>query len=154
MRSKRNLMVLIIGFCILSVGIVPVSADYSVVVTLNDAWYEDSDNDGYEDDIILILTLELFIKRAVTKVDLYVGVQLPSGAEFWFLTELKLRKSGDYASFDFKFTLFDTATESGWYTAYAIGYAAGDKYAIMDSLEFDPPGSKSGGVPRAIYIAL
>jgi len=151
MKEKRIFATLLMIIFVSTMNISQISANFSINIILNDAWYEDADADGDEDDIIILLTLELNNKRVVTKADLYLGIELPSGMEYWFVANFMLRKSGSYGYINLKFTLLNTATESGWYWAHAVGFAAGDQYSMMDSLEFDPPGGKTGGSPTGYW---
>lgn len=123
------------------------SANFSVYVSINDAYYADLDGDLLADDIKLDLTLEIYNYNFYTSVEVYVGVTLPSGTEYWFVITLDVYKSTTYYGTGLDVNLYDTATESGWYTAHAVGFASGESYSVMESLTFDPPGGYLPGNP-------
>lgn len=133
---------LTLGFLVFPM--IPVSANYTANTNIVSAWYADLDSDGLEDDIGVSLTLTISNNRVVSLVDVYIGLELPSGIEFWFLFEFRVSKSTQTASFDLTFHLMDTALESGWYWAYSVAFANNEQYSLMDSYYFDPPGSGSG----------
>jgi len=147
---NRSISILLIA--ILSLGamgqINSVSANFSVTVYIQDAWYTDLDNDGSEDDIGVDLIINLCNNYVYTDVDFYVGLELPNDYEFWFKTSFTVKKYTYCEANGAIFYLYNTALVPGWYKAHAVGFAEGDNFARMDTLVFDPPGS-NGGNPSA-----
>jgi len=142
-KSFTAIMILVMSVSFIA-SIHTASADFSVNVYINGASYGDYDQDGYQDDIEINLTIELSNQYVYTDIDIYVGVTLPSGQDFWFgysFTAVKYTYTG-YV--DMKWDLMNTALESGWYRADAVGFAKGEQFSLMDSLHFDPPGQAGG----------
>jgi len=157
-RLKSSISGVFILAILLIVPINQVSADFSTTVTLTYGNYGDFDtlvglpSDGFKDDIIINMTLELYNKKYSTPIDLYFGITLPSGQEFWWEANLIVYKSSSYASFDLTIVILEIATESGFYTAQAVGFAASEKFSYMTYLVFDPPGSGIGQPPGAFFL--
>ena len=86
-----------------------------------------------------------------TPVDIYIGITLPSGTEHWFLAEIVVHKTTFTKSFTMHFDLYDTAYESGWYNASAVGFALGEQFSYMHTVTFDPPLERPGGDPTGVY---
>ncbi len=152
---KNNKLTLILGLILLTINlgsILGASANFSVDMTIEDAWYADLDNDSYTDDIAVVVLLELYNYNYITSVDVYIGVELPSGTTYWFTADLSLYKTTYYGYLEITFHLLNTATETGWYTAKAVGFADGETLSIMHSYDFDPPGETNGGDPVGIYF--
>lgn len=120
-------------------------------ITIDDAYYGNLDDDSYEDDIRISLTLVVSNWYYYTDIDLYIGIELPSGIEFWFIAEFTVYKTTYSGYITIDFDLLNTATESGWYTASAVGFANNERVSIMDTLIFDPPGSTDGADPKGYY---
>lgn len=134
-----------------STSIHPTNANFSALSTISDAYYTDLDQDGLQDDVRLLILLELVNNKMYTNVDLYVGLKLPSGTEYWFLAEFVLVKYTTYGYVQLEFDLLNTATETGWYEANTVGFAGNEQFSYMDSLVFDPPGSKNGDAVTASF---
>lgn len=149
---KRRLTLLVLLVLISSQMLASsVKANYSVDVFIEDAWYEDLDSDGYQDDIGVNLSVELSNQYVYTDIDMYLGITLPSGTEYWFLASFTVEKYTYYTYFRMTFELLNTATESGWYKASAVGFADGDRFSYMDSIIFDPPGQPNESDPQGSY---
>ncbi len=149
---RRNfLFTVFIILPILLANVPASSANFSVSIDITDAYYADLDADLLEDDIVVTLNVTLTNIYVSTNVDIYIGITLPSGTEFWFLAEINVVKYTYSVTFGMKFDLMNTALEPGWYEANAVGFADGDQFSIMDSFIFDPPGGTDGGWPTSVY---
>ena len=154
-KVRRNLLLSIfIILPIILTNISPTSANFSVGINITDAYYADLDADNFEDDIFISIDVTLSNIYIETDVDIYIGVTLPSGIEFWFVAKITVIKSTYSYNFGINFDLLNTALESGWYTAQAVGFAEGDQYSIMQSLIFDPPGSNEGSSDPDGYFSI
>lgn len=130
------------------------SANYSVYIDITDAYYADLDSDGFEDDIRILVVMDLYNYKYTTDIDLYVGIEKPLGEEVWFLAEFLAYKTTYHESYSISFNLLNTATESGWYTAYSVGFADNEQFSIMSNLLFDPPGVVGGDPPSGTFTLL
>jgi hypothetical protein len=148
LRFTSFVLLVLISLPLLSI---PASANFSVNIYIDDAWYEDIDSDGIEDDIGVNLTVSLYNKYVYTDIDLYLGITLPSGYEYWFLASFTVEKYTYYTDFGMTFELYNTATESGWYDASAVGFADGEMFSYMHTITFDPPGDTNEGNPAGAY---
>ena len=101
MRRSQSLLIILLLTLSFANAIHPAKADYSVSVTINDAYYSDLDGDGLQDDIRIDLTVVLSNKYVYTDIDLYLGLTLPSGIEYWFLHSFTLQKSTIVAQVNF-----------------------------------------------------
>ncbi len=119
------------------------SANFSVWTNVVNAYYTDSDADGYEDDVIAVADIMIYNGYYGMLIELYVGLELPSGAELWYF--VKLRAYVSYFTLEFNFK--DSATEQGWYTVHIVGFSVYDTYSVMNSYTFDPPGGTSNQPP-------
>jgi len=107
-----------------------------------DAYYDDLDADGVEDDVLLDLYIEILdftywdsiFGRTLTVV---MELELPSGAYYDYAFEITTYQ----ATFNFVLECYDHATETGDYTAHALGVINGYEYGLYTYLLFDPPGS-------------
>lgn len=145
MKTKLAYGMLLMFILTSFAGVQQSAANFSVYASINHAFYADLDADGREDDVCIYLTIEVYNYRIYTDIDLYIGVTLPSGSEFWFLVEFTVKKSYYYGWIDMKFDTFNTALESGWYDASAVGFAESERFSIMETLTFDPPGGPKDG---------
>ena len=152
MKSSKKLL---FGMTILTIlllsSVGKVSGNFSVSATFNSAWYADLDADGNADDIGTNITLTLSNNKVSTYIDLYFNIVMPSGQEYWFLSQLKIQKYTYSATFSLLYHFYNTATECGWYTMNTVGFASNEQFSLMDSIVFDPPG-KSGGSPIGSFI--
>ena len=127
------------------------SANFSVFIDITDAYYADLDFDGYEDDIRVLVIMDLYNNRFNTDIDLYVGIEKPSDEEVWFLAEFQAYKTTYHETYVISFDLLNTATESGWYWAYSVGFADNEQYSVMSDFLFDPPGDVGGDPPSGTF---
>ncbi len=116
-------------------------------IYIADAYYADLDEDGYEDDIKILLEFS-FESIEPIRVDLNIWVELPSGLMYAFRVSVYRAPAQSTLNID----CIDMATESGWYTvtmiASVMGTGAGRLF-ITDQLEFDPPtGTGPGIIPK------
>jgi hypothetical protein len=117
-------------------------------IYIADAYYADLDNDGYEDDIKLLLEF-CFENVDSVRVDLNIWIELPSGLMYAFRISVYRAPAQSTLNVD----CLDMATESGWYTVTMIASImgmGGGKYYITDQLDFDPPTGGGPGLPPAI----
>lgn len=126
------------------------AANFSAYTTVLDAYYTDSDYDGYQDDVISYVGIDIYWGYYGMLVDVYVGLTLPSGAEQWYL--VSVRAYSTY--FVLKLNFLNSATESGWYTVHAAAFAMNDDYSTMHSYTFDPPGGNPNNPPQLIVSIL
>lgn len=152
MKRMRVVFILTVFVLGMMSSISTASANFSVYVSFNDAYYADLDSDTLQDDIRLDMTIEIYNYQYSTDVELYVGITLPSGTQYWFLVTFTVYKSTYGYSTGMLFNAYDTATESGWYDASAVGFANGESYSIMETITFDPPGGSGPGNPQAEAI--
>lgn len=120
-------------------------------LTFVETYYADLDNDGYEDDILLDLYVELLTFSYWDTIfgknmELYVELELPSGAYHDYGFEITAYQP----TFNIVLECYDHATESGDYTAHAIGFVEGNSYGLYHWVVFDPPGG-SKPVPPSMY---
>ncbi len=107
-----------------------------------DAYYADLDNDGMEDDIKLLVEFT-FPTDVVTRVDLNIWIELPSGLTFNVRVSVWRAPGESILNIDG----FNMAIESGWYTVTLLASVmgtGGGKYYIIDDIVFDPPKGGSG----------
>jgi hypothetical protein len=148
MRKTNKSILLIMMFLFTSFAVIQnSSANFSVYVTVTDAYYADLSGDGLEMDVGIHLFLEIYNNKVSTDVSLYIGIELPSGLTFWFLVEFTAIKYTYYGYTNIFFEGLNTALESGWYNAYAVAFAEGEQYSVMHIYTFDPPGGSSPGEP-------
>ena len=118
-------------------------------VLIYDAYYTDLDIDGYEDDIAIFVsfTINSGIKlRATFTLD----IELPSSLKHTFFLEAWFSPSD--TPIKAQISTFNTATESGWYTAFLRGIVRGiplGSFITESSLIFDPPTGTGSGNPTA-----
>ena len=158
MRLKKSVAGVAILAILFLLPLQQASANYTTTVTLTYGNYGDLDTlvglpaDGFQDDIIINMTLELSNKRYSTPIDLYFGIILPSGQQFWWEANLIVYKTSTTASFDLSVVIIDIATESGFYTAQAVGFAVNEQFSYLTSIIFDPPGGGAGRPPTATFL--
>lgn len=121
------------------------STDYIQIV---DAYYADLDNDGYEDDIKLLVEFK-FLDTDPSRVDLNIWIELPSGLTF----NVRISIYNTPNEFLLNIDCFDMAIESGWYTVTMLASIMGagnGKLYIMDEIIFDPPTGGGPGLPPSV----
>ncbi len=121
------------------------STDYIQIV---DAYYADLDNDGYEDDIKLLVEFK-FLDTNPSRVDLNIWIELPSGLTF----NVRISIYNTPNEFLLNIDCFDMAIESGWYTVTMLASVMGagnGKLYIMDEIIFDPPTGGGPGFPPSV----
>ncbi|MFW9994567.1 MAG: hypothetical protein ACFFD4_21160 [Candidatus Odinarchaeota archaeon] len=170
--KKRNLSYLtfvLLAFIILT----PVVASSATVhyytqvdeVEIHDAYYCDSDGDGYEDDIEALVEIHfendtdqwtsifrdkydwiyvVFDNGTIYLVDddaylVIVEMILPSGFTYNYVFEDKTTEM----VVNYHWYFYDHATEPGWYTLNVDVYGSLGTHK-SDSVIFDPPGSEGG----------
>jgi len=114
-------------------------------VSISDAYYADIDNDGFEDDIKLLVEFAFPTEEPV-RLDLNIWIELPSGLIFNFRVSVWRAPNESILNID----CIDMAIESGWYTVNlltSVMGSGGGKYYIVDSLVFDPPNEGGSGLP-------
>lgn len=145
--NRKVQLTLVLLIPLLLFNVVPTSGNFSVSMYIVDAHYVDLDADGKEDDIYVEIDVTLTNYRVSTDVDVYVGITLPSGIEYWFLAKITIVKSTYAKTLGMAFDLLDTANEPGWYDCHAFGLAQGEQYSVMQTYTFDPPGGQSDRDP-------
>lgn len=148
-RRIKSLAFVVFTFILLqnSVG---ASANFSATTTVLDAYYTDSDYDGYSDDVIAYISVDINWGYYGMTLDIYVGLTLPSGNELWYVVTLRAYSS----YFVMKLNFLDSATEAGWYTVHAAAFSLADDYATMHSYTFDPPGGVTNNPPQLLVSIL
>lgn len=115
---------------------------FSLEVTVKDAWYEDLEGDGKENDVIILLEFDIIDDRD-NKIRYNIELVLPSGVTFTYSVVLQSGTS----NFVTKNVFWNHATESGWYTTSVTAYINSKKATTEnDDLVFDPPGGDTGDV--------
>ncbi|MHA2424287.1 MAG: hypothetical protein ACXAEF_05835 [Candidatus Thorarchaeota archaeon] len=152
MNKKLIPMILLAGMIMLTcvpvvdAGVVRLSD--ATYVQISDAYYADLDGDSAEDDIKLLVKFSFPID-VVSRVDLNIWIELPSGLTFNFRVAV-WRAPGDSV---LNIDCIDMAIESGWYTVTLLTSVMGTgsgRYFIADSLVFDPPTGGGSGLPGVI----
>ncbi|MCE7735795.1 MAG: hypothetical protein GPJ54_13015 [Candidatus Heimdallarchaeota archaeon] len=119
----------------------PVNA---IVTNIISAIYEDSDNDGFEDDVYASISFETNFKHPKIKIYITLTLILPSGLTFYYEIEEEAQNIDLIVNFYF----INHAIEPGWYELIVTA-ATGDMIDLgqisTDSLIFDPPGGGGGG---------
>ncbi len=158
----RRLNLLVCGLVFLTVfslfgtGIQSSSLDFAVIATVDDAYYCCLEEDCFEDDIVFEMSVFLPYFRWYDawwgyELDVFVGLTLPSGTEYWY--RVSLIAYTDFFFMDFQW--FNYATESGWYTAHSIGVGSDQRandYIVEYMLDFDPPGKIPGAKPTVAVV--
>ncbi len=148
-KKIRSLIFVAFTFIVLQNSITA-SANFSATTTVLDGYYTDSDLDGYSDDVIAYVSVDIFWGYYGMSLEVYVGLTLPSGTELWYVVNLRVYES----YFVMKLTFLDSAIESGWYTIHAAAFAQVDDYATMHSYTFDPPGGVNNNPPQLLVSIL
>lgn len=136
----------------------PSSSEYEGEITypleITNAIYADLDQDGLDDDVIVDFVLksptgELCYFDA--KFEMFLT--LPSGYTYW----MQFRITEVFVELPVTLSLYNTATESGWYDldifADVWGYDVNGVIfsgTVSDSLTFDPREYKDGGLPYGV----
>ncbi|MHA1971917.1 MAG: hypothetical protein ACTSW1_02920 [Candidatus Hodarchaeales archaeon] len=123
-------------------------------VEIYDAYYDDLDLDSYEDDID-IFVIFTFNYNGVLRATFTLDLALPSGLTFSFILEAWFYNCN--CPIRIKISTFNTAIESGWYTATLSGFIRGSPlgtFYTMSSLIFDPPTGQGSGNPTASIEVL
>lgn len=116
----------------------------SLNVLVDDAYYDDLDTDGIQDDIRVYVIIEVNSSYLTTAVQLLLGIEMPSGNEIWFEANFDVTSIKYTSNYLVTFNLINTAKETGWYWAHCYGYINGETLSNTHSLYFDPPGDDSG----------
>lgn len=119
---------------------------------ITDAFYGDFDHDHYDDDIRVIATLDIDCDEDVVSY-LFLDIRLPSGFCFNFYVTIEFETEGN--PIQLIFTAYNTAIESGWYTAKLTGYFVTEDslYFGTSYMIFDPPEDGGTGDPT-IEVAV
>jgi hypothetical protein len=133
------------------------TADFSVIALIDDAYYCCLEDDGAENDIVYEMSVylphfKLSYRWIGYELEIFVGLEKPSGAETWY--KVTLIAYTDFFFMDFLW--YNYATESGVYTAHCVGIGSdqgANDWVIYQQLEFDPPGGGiKGASPDAAVI--
>ncbi|MFX0091298.1 MAG: hypothetical protein ACFFBD_05995 [Candidatus Hodarchaeota archaeon] len=158
MDLKKTLLGGLFLFALLSILAISASAtpratfseNLIVSVSIVDAFYDDLDDDGFMDDIQIDVLLDFIAADDLPKLirlTLAMEMILPSGLSYEFAVEVWVSPSSDRHLI---ITLWNTATESGWYTVNLQGFVRGTgdgAFSLQDSLIFDPPTGQGSGNP-------
>ena len=155
MKLRLKLMI-ILSLLTISIGFVsPASAStVKVAALVDDAFYADIDTEGDNFDIqydvsIYIFDFKWYHQIVGYEFNLYIGLEYPSGLEYWWKAVFLAYNS--YISFSIVFE--DAAYESGIYTAHLFSQSANNqKTLVYDQFEFDPPGGNIGGPPGIVFF--
>lgn len=113
---------------------------YSLEVKIIDAWYEDADGDGKENDVIVMLEFDVEDEQD-NKIKYDIELELPSGLLYTYSVVIESPTS----YFVTRNVFWNHATENGWYTTSVTAYINSKKAtADSDELIFDPPGGDTG----------
>lgn len=120
-------------------------------ITIIEAIYGDFDSDSFEDDIRITVKVDTNFVGSIYNI-MNLEIILPSGNGWLFQARFSYYSTGEPVNI--VLTTFDTAIESGWYTANVYGYMfLGDDYYVIysRSIYFDPPTERDGpGEPTGI----
>ena len=112
----------------------------TIQVQILDAWYEDNDNTGIADDVIVILRFDLSGASTYT-LEYTIHLELPSGRTFSYRVGITAQLN----SFNITNYFWDHATEPGWYTVrLSAKMNTGGPQFVQESFIFDPPGHDDG----------
>ena len=116
---------------------------HSIAVAITHASYTDLDNDGYEDDVLVVS--DFYLQNDDYYEFIYlITLILPSGIYYQYLVQVWAWV--DYVSIDNSF--YNHATESGNYTVIIEALLLNpDVYYDVSIVIFDPPGGSDGGKP-------
>lgn len=122
----------------------------TIVTHIISAIYEDSDNDGLEDDVYASISFETNFKHPKIMVYITLTLILPSGLTFYY--EIEEEAQNIDLLMDFYF--INHAIEPGWYELIVTATTADMmdfELISTDSLIFDPPGGGAGGEAFVLY---
>ncbi len=116
---------------------------HSITVVITHASYTDLDNDGNEDDVVVIS--DFYLQNDDFYEFIYfITLILPSGMYYQYL--VRVWAWVDYVSITNSF--YNHATESGNYTVIIEAWLLNpDVYYDISAVIFDPPGGSDGGKP-------
>lgn len=153
MKRGRRLGLLVMFSAIIIFGTVQNAAalvDW-VDISIDHAYYYDLDDDGASDDVLINITCSVHpgIKNP-QRSEYYIALTLPSGVVYLVIIEV----IGKYNTLFMSLSMYDTATEPGWYNvkvdAFSMGINRGHSTASYD---FDPPTGQGTGQPTASLLA-
>ncbi|MBD3190261.1 MAG: hypothetical protein GF308_06440 [Candidatus Heimdallarchaeota archaeon] len=117
------------------------------------ASYGDYDSDGIEDDIYSYSKMGIDYEGNI-ETNFALKITLPSGIsyDFSYKTSLEIDDDDDN-TIRIKITVFDIATEKGWYTVDLTCYYSGWGIfgVLCASKTFDPPTDTGPGEPTAEF---
>jgi hypothetical protein len=116
---------------------------HSISVVITHASYTDLDNDGFEDDVVVIS--DFYLQNDDFYEFIYIiTLILPSGTYYQYLVQVWTWV--DYVSITNSF--YNHATESGDYIVVIEAWLLNpDVYYDVSAVIFDPPGGSDGGKP-------
>ena len=116
---------------------------HSIAVAITHASYTDLDNDGFEDDVLVVS--DFYLQNDDYYEFIYlITLILPSGIYYQYLVQVWAWV--DYVSIDNSF--YNHATEAGNYTVIIEALLLNpDVYYDVSIVIFDPPGGSDGGKP-------
>lgn len=116
----------------------------TILTHIISATYEDSDNDGLEDDVYASIAFDANFKHPKIKVFITLTLILPSGLTFYY----EIEEEAQNIDLVMDFYFINQAIEPGWYelivTATTLDMIDLDLES-RDSIIFDPPGGGAGG---------
>lgn len=145
-RGTKYLLLAILLISIASFAPMSADAGNGIIVIMNDAYYANLDDDGIEDDIVVIYEIILpdIDNDTDYVIELYCTLTLPSGATYVYECAVVTSDGCIVTQY-----WFNAATETGWYkySVYAYSYTA-DMDSGFDEIVFDPPESTPGLPPE------
>ena len=150
-KVRLTVLVILFGFVMISSNLSTATASSTnpvVFGTITDAYYKDLNNQSYL-DIQYNMSIYISDFSATDAVNGYyytllIGLTYPDGTSYWWQFNTVTYKQ----SFNLKVLIYDSVTQSGWYTAssYTMSTYGRDK-AYFSSMEFDPPSAGVIGDP-------
>ncbi len=126
-------------------GITSVSANTEgpINVDIEEAYYSDLDNDGFNDDVFVLLRFDL-TGSSYYEYGYLITLTLPSGTSYSYIVIVRSLVDTVYT----KNYFWDHATECGDYTV-TVQALLNVPYTFYDTDTeiFDPPGGSEGGKP-------
>jgi hypothetical protein len=152
-RAKIFLLLLISAFILtnFSTQFMAGARRFQISIDIYAAGYFDLDNDESEDDVFTSFFITVSETPRNSMVDIYYRLKLPSGQTYIEMFQLSLSRDPDLLLSYYTIIGFNTATESGWYTAtidIVLDDELGGVYIASDTIIFDPPNDEEPGEPE------
>ncbi|MFW9920998.1 MAG: hypothetical protein ACFFED_15465 [Candidatus Thorarchaeota archaeon] len=145
-RGAKYLLLAILLISIASFAPTSADAGNGIIVLMDQAYYANLDDDGMEDDIVVVYEIILPNSDNLTDyvIELYCTLTLPSGVSYVYECAIVTSEGCVVTQY-----WFNAATESGWYkySVYAYSYSS-ELDSGFDEIDFDPPEGAPGLPPE------